>query len=135
MPLPRHRGPANQAACGPVSNGTFRGVLRPPPTRFDDVKGKKIRGTDAGFRWIPNGILIETRMPLLFSHGVLDGRITINHSVALTATAPRAFMGFTRAKASSSAPTPTWRFGIVKPYSATKTFTTMSTTPLMKALP
>ena len=86
---PPPRDAANQAyVWAGLSNGTFQVVSSDhAPTRFDDVKGKKIRGTDAGFRWIPNGIPgLETRMPLLFSHGVLDGRITINQFVALTAT-------------------------------------------------
>jgi len=59
------------------------------PFRFDDPEGKKPGGEEVSFRHIPNGIPgIETRLPLLFSHGVLDGRITINRFVELTSTNP-----------------------------------------------
>ncbi|MDP6604517.1 MAG: dihydropyrimidinase [Rhodospirillales bacterium] len=57
------------------------------PTRFDDDKGKKVRGTDSSFRWVPNGVPgLETRMPLLFSEGVGKGVIDLERFVALTAT-------------------------------------------------
>jgi dihydropyrimidinase len=71
-----------------LANGTFQVFSSDhAPARYDDPRGKKIRGEDAAFRWVPNGVPgIETRMPLLFSHGVLDGRISINQFVALTAT-------------------------------------------------
>ncbi len=39
------------------------------------------------FRWVPNGIPgVETRLPILFSEGVMKGRIDLNRFVALTAT-------------------------------------------------
>jgi dihydropyrimidinase len=41
------------------------------------------------FHHIPNGIPgIETRLALLYSEGVLAGRITINRFVELTSTNP-----------------------------------------------
>ncbi|WP_198034098.1 amidohydrolase family protein [Acidihalobacter ferrooxydans] len=59
------------------------------PFRYDAPDGKKVAGEDVVFRYIPNGIPgIETRMPLLYSEGVLGGRITLNQFVELTATAP-----------------------------------------------
>ena len=59
------------------------------PFNFDDPQGKKPDGQEAPFRHIPNGIPgIETRMPLLYTHGVLKGRITLNRFVELTATNP-----------------------------------------------
>ncbi|MEJ8823717.1 dihydropyrimidinase [Variovorax humicola] len=59
------------------------------PFRYDAPEGKKPGGAEVAFRHIPNGIPgIETRLPLLFSHGVLDGRITINRFVELTSTNP-----------------------------------------------
>ena len=59
------------------------------PFRYDAPEGKKPGGHEVPFRHIPNGIPgIETRLPLLFSHGVLDGRITINRFVELTSTNP-----------------------------------------------
>lgn len=39
------------------------------------------------FRWVPNGIPgVAARLPILFSEGVVKGRIDINRFVALTAT-------------------------------------------------
>jgi dihydropyrimidinase len=59
------------------------------PFRYDALEGKKPGGEEVAFRHIPNGIPgIETRLPLLYSHGVLDGRITINRFVELTSTNP-----------------------------------------------
>jgi dihydropyrimidinase len=59
------------------------------PFRFDAPDGKKPGGQEVPFRHIPNGIPgIETRMPLLYSEGVLGGRITLSKFVELTATNP-----------------------------------------------
>ena len=59
------------------------------PFRYDAPEGKKPGGQEVAFRHIPNGIPgLETRMPLLYSEGVLGGRITINRFVELTATNP-----------------------------------------------
>ena len=59
------------------------------PFRYDAPEGKKPGGEEVAFRQIPNGIPgIETRMPLLYSEGVLGGRITLNKFVELTATNP-----------------------------------------------
>lgn len=64
------------------------------PFRYDDPRGKKIRGESAPFRHIPNGIPgLETRLPLLFSAGVMEGRIDLNRFVALTATHPAKIYG------------------------------------------
>jgi dihydropyrimidinase len=57
--------------------------------RYDDPKGKMIRGKGAPFTHVPNGVPgLETRLPLLFSEGVGKGRIDIARFVALTATNP-----------------------------------------------
>lgn len=57
------------------------------PFRFDDDKGKQVPRGKQSFRWIPNGIPgVATRLPLLFSEGVMKGRISINRFVELTAT-------------------------------------------------
>jgi len=57
------------------------------PFRFDDPHGKRNAGKDAPFSAVPNGIPgLATRLPLLFSEGVLEGRIDINAFVALTST-------------------------------------------------
>ena len=59
------------------------------PFRYDAPEGKKPGGREVPFRHIPNGIPgLETRMPLLYSEGVLEGRITLNKFVELTATNP-----------------------------------------------
>jgi dihydropyrimidinase len=59
------------------------------PFRYDATEGKKPGGREAPFRHIPNGIPgLETRMPLLYSQGVLEGRISLNKFVELTATHP-----------------------------------------------
>ena len=64
------------------------------PTRYDDPKGKMIRGPKASFRYVPNGVPgIETRMPLLFSAGVVGGRIDLPRFVALTAANPARLYG------------------------------------------
>ncbi len=57
------------------------------PFRFDDPQGKLNDNGKKNFRWIPNGIPgVATRLPILFSEGVMKGRIDINRFVALTST-------------------------------------------------
>lgn len=57
------------------------------PFRFKSDKGKLNPRGRSDFRHIPNGIPgIECRLPILFSEGVMTGRISINEFVALTAT-------------------------------------------------
>jgi dihydropyrimidinase len=59
------------------------------PFEYDAPEGKKPGGQEVGFRHIPNGIPgIETRLPLLYSEGVLAGRITLEKFVELTSTNP-----------------------------------------------
>lgn len=59
------------------------------PFNYDDPAGKKPGGEQVPFRHIPNGIPgLETRLPLLYSEGVLAGRMTVNRFVELTATNP-----------------------------------------------
>ncbi|WP_295531435.1 dihydropyrimidinase [uncultured Pseudacidovorax sp.] len=59
------------------------------PYKFDGTEGKKPGGEEVGFRHIPNGIPgIETRMALLWSEGVMAGRITPQKFVELTSTNP-----------------------------------------------
>jgi dihydropyrimidinase len=58
------------------------------PFTYESPVGKKLGGEEVDFRYIPNGIPgVETRMALLWSEGVLEGRITENRFVELTATA------------------------------------------------
>ena len=57
------------------------------PFRFDDAEGKLNEKGKRHFRWIPNGIPgVATRLPILFSEGVMKGRIDINQFVAVTST-------------------------------------------------
>lgn len=57
------------------------------PYNMTGSQGKFTAGEDASFNKIPNGIPgLETRLALLFSHGVETGRLTIQQFVALTAT-------------------------------------------------
>lgn len=59
------------------------------PFNLDSPEGKKPNGEEMPFRHIPNGIPgLETRMALLYSEGVLGGRISLNKFVELTATNP-----------------------------------------------
>ncbi len=86
-PPPRDK--ANQEAIWTgIENGLFQVVSSDhAPFRLDDPKGKMIRGADAPFSAVPNGIPgVETRLPLLFSEGVGKGRIDLPRFVALTAT-------------------------------------------------
>jgi dihydropyrimidinase len=64
------------------------------PFRFDTPTGKHNAGSGAPFRAVPNGIPgVETRLPLLFSEGVMAGRIDLARFVALTATNPAKIYG------------------------------------------
>jgi dihydropyrimidinase len=57
------------------------------PFRYDDPAGKLTPKGRTSFRWVPNGIPgVETRLPILFSEGVVKGRITLNQFVALSST-------------------------------------------------
>lgn len=59
------------------------------PFSFDTPEGKHPGGQEVPFRHIPNGIPgLETRLPLLYSEGVLGGRITLEKFVELTSTNP-----------------------------------------------
>ncbi len=57
------------------------------PFRYDDPQGKLSPNGRTSFKWVPNGIPgVETRLPILFSEGVVKGRITLNQFVALSST-------------------------------------------------
>lgn len=73
------------------------------PFRFDAPEGKKPGGAEVAFRHIPNGIPgIETRLSLLYSEGVLGGRITLEKFVELTSTNPAKACGLHPRKGSIS---------------------------------
>ena len=83
--------PRDAAAQEAVWRGLQNGTLQlfssdHAPYRFD-ASGKLPLGADTTFKEMANGVPgIELRLPLLFSEGVIAGRITVNEFVALTAT-------------------------------------------------
>ncbi len=57
------------------------------PFFYEGSAGKLNPKARTSFKWVPNGIPgVETRLPILFSKGVNEGRITLNEFVALTST-------------------------------------------------
>ena len=78
-----------------LANGVFHVFSSDhAPFRYDDPRGKKLGGKEVAFPYIPNGIPgLETRLPLLFSEGVLKGRIDLHQFVALTASNPARMYG------------------------------------------
>ena len=93
---PAPRAKADQAAIWRhLANGTL-GVVTSDhaPYKYNDVKGKQLHGSNAPFTQIPNGIPgIETRLPILFSEGVSQGRIDLSKFVALSSTNPAKLFG------------------------------------------
>jgi dihydropyrimidinase len=85
-PPPRDRA-AQASLWRGIEDGTFDIVNSDhAPYRFDG-EGKLRAGPNPPFRKVANGIPgIETRLPLLFSEGVIKGRIDLPRFVALTAT-------------------------------------------------
>jgi dihydropyrimidinase len=86
---PPPRDEASQKACW---DGLIRGDFDffssdHCPFRYDDEKGKLTPKGRTSFRWVPNGIPgVETRLPILFSEGVVKKRISLPQFAALTAT-------------------------------------------------
>ncbi|MGI4778973.1 MAG: dihydropyrimidinase [Janthinobacterium lividum] len=88
-PPPRDK--ANQQVIWDALNDGLFSVFSSDhaPFKYDAPEGKKPDGEEVAFRHIPNGIPgLETRMPLLWSEGVMTGRMTGNRFVELTATGP-----------------------------------------------
>jgi len=86
---PPPRDAASQKACWlGLETGVFQVYSSDHcPFRYDDPQGKLTPKGRTSFRWVPNGIPgVETRLPILFSEGVVKGRITLNQFVALSAT-------------------------------------------------
>ncbi|HLT02109.1 MAG TPA: dihydropyrimidinase [Geminicoccaceae bacterium] len=77
-----------------VQNGTLQMVTSDhAPYRFDQT-GKLAKGPDPDFKQIANGIPgIELRLPLMFSEGVVAGRIEPERFVALCCTNPAKIYG------------------------------------------
>ncbi|AWB33392.1 dihydropyrimidinase [Orrella marina] len=102
-PPPRDR--ANQEVIWhALSDGLFAVFSSDhAPFTYEGSDGKHPDGSQASFRYIPNGIPgIETRMALLFSEGVLGGRITLEKFVELIATNPAKAYGLHPRKGSIS---------------------------------
>ena len=86
---PPPRDTASQTACWEgLEQGVFEVFSSDHcPFRYDDPAGKQTSKGMQSFRYVPNGIPgIATRMPILFSEGVVKGRIDLNRFVALTST-------------------------------------------------
>ena len=86
---------SQQAVWNGLASGVFHTFSSDhSPFRFDDPAGKKRFGADAPFTKIPNGVPgIETRLPILLSEGVHQGRIDLATFVRLTATNPAKMYG------------------------------------------
>ena len=100
---PPPRDAANQAVIwNGLDNGTFQLVSSDhAPFAFAGPHGKQVAGAGAPFSQVPNGIPgLETRLPLLMTHGVLAGRLDIHTFVALTATNPARLYGLAATKGS-----------------------------------
>ena len=69
------------------------------PSRLDGPAGKLRHGSTSSFAQIANGLPgIELRLPLLFSEGYRQGRISLPQFVALSATEPARLHGIGRQK-------------------------------------
>lgn len=84
--------PRDQASWAAIWEGITQGVFTTfssdhCPFLYDSPEGKLNPQGRRSFRHVPNGIPgVETRLPILFSEGVVKGRITLNQFVALTST-------------------------------------------------
>lgn len=93
---PPPRDPENQKnVWRGIENGLFSVFSSDhAPFCYDDPAGKKPNGEEVDFDHIPNGIPgLETRLPLLYSEGVLTGRIPVTRFVELTSTNPAKLYG------------------------------------------
>jgi len=83
--------PRDAAGQEAVWRGLLNGTLQlfssdHAPYRFDE-SGKLPLGAETTFKEMANGVPgIELRMPLLFSEGVMGGRMSVNEFVAVTST-------------------------------------------------
>ena len=64
------------------------------PLRYDHPRGKMYAGSTAAFNKIPNGVPgLAARLPVLFTEGVVKGRIDARRFVDLVATMPAKLFG------------------------------------------
>lgn len=84
--------PRDHASWDAIWEGIRTGVFQTfssdhCPFYYDSPEGKLNPKGRTSFRWVPNGIPgVEVRLPILFSEGVVKGRITLEQFVALTST-------------------------------------------------
>jgi dihydropyrimidinase len=84
--------PRDEASWEAIWEGIQQGVFQTfssdhCPFYFEGPHGKNNPKARTSFRWVPNGIPgVEVRLPILWSRGVVEGRITPNQFVALTST-------------------------------------------------
>jgi len=92
-PPPRDK-ESQQAIWTGLRNGTIQIVSSDhAPYRFDET-GKLRAGPNAPFKKIANGLPgLETRLPIMFSEGVVAGRLDLQEFVALTSTTPARIYG------------------------------------------
>ena len=93
-PPPRTKDDQNEVWKA-IQNGTFDVFSSDHcPFYFKGKQGKDLKGTNASFSQIPNGCPgLETRLPLLFSEGVLKNKISINKFVEITSSKPAKIYG------------------------------------------
>jgi dihydropyrimidinase len=61
---------------------------------YEGTRGKRVNGSDANFRDIPNGVPgLAARLPIIFSEGVAKGRIDLPHFARLIAGNPAKLFG------------------------------------------
>lgn len=93
--------PRDRESWAAIWNGIQTGVFQTfssdhCPFFFEGPQGKLNPKARTSFRWVPNGIPgVEVRMPILFSEGVVKGRISVNEFVALTSTNHARIYGLT----------------------------------------
>ena len=84
--------PRDRASWDAIWEGIRTGVFQTfssdhCPFYYEGGNGKLNPKARTSFRWVPNGIPgVEVRLPILYSKGVNEGRITVNEFVALTST-------------------------------------------------
>ncbi len=84
--------PRDTASWDAIWEGITTGVFQTfssdhCPFFYEGSEGKLNPKARSSFKWVPNGIPgVETRLPILWSKGVSEGRITANQFVALTST-------------------------------------------------
>jgi dihydropyrimidinase len=84
--------PRDRTSWAAIWEGITQGVFKTfssdhCPYLYEGPQGKLNAQARTSFRWVPNGIPgVETRLPILFSEGVVAGRISLEEFVALTST-------------------------------------------------